>query len=263
MNTSVLTVEKCEEMLSNLKKIEHIAKTKASPSHYQALERVIKDGEKKEWKSFIKRIMVDSSGYEEYVKKEIEQFLSIVTEAMQEPAKFNIELAVRCVTIRDVKVTLKVYWKNHPFFTEKTLLEQTIVSIPTGYFRSSKHLKSRRPFIKTSRGSWKGYEPNSDLLFRISSFQQLGELPPLVPTSTLYTSAESVHTLTYTSYGNRLRPLSVVDRFFGLFAYIRQFLEGTPTEAVILQDISAHMEGIYVYPDGKYLSPEEYPVIEE
>ena len=264
MNTSTLTVEKCEEMLSILKKVEKISNNNLSPSHQLALKCAIARGEEKAWKPFINQILIQGKeGYGEEIEKEVEPFISLIIQEMKKDWKLEIKLTLRCITIRDAEVSLVVYWKDHSFLSQKTLLNQTIVAIPHGYYCGPRKMRTRRPFIETSRDPWRGYVPHSRLLHLIHSAQKLYDLPPLTPLSTLYSSAESHHTLSYTSYSNRPRSLSSVEQFFPLFSQICNFLEGTPKEAVILQDKSASREGILLYPEGKYLSPDEYPVIEE
>lgn len=264
MNTSALTVEKCEEMLSILKKVENISQNKLSQRQQLSLKCTIARGEEKAWKPFINQIIIQGKeGYGEEIEKEVEQFISLIIQEMNKDWKLEIKLTVRCITVRNAEVSLVVYWKDHPFLSQKTLLERTIVSIPHGYYCGPSKLKTRRPFIETRRDTWRGYVPNSRLLHLIHSAQKIYDLPPLTPLSTLYSSAESNHTLSYTSYSNRPRSISSVEQFFPLFSQICNFLEGTPKEAVILQDKSASLEGILLYPDGKYLSPDEYPIIEE
>ena len=264
---SALTVEKCEEMLSILKKVANGSRNDLAEDHKLYLQWAIDYGEEKDWKSFIAQIILHGEkGYGEEIEKEVEQFLSIINQAMDEPSRMNIELTIRCITIRDVKVSIDVYWKSHPFFKEKTLAERTLVAIPYGYHANRHHINTRRPFGDQwiyDVTVWRGYIPHPKLLDLISMYQQKHKLPPLTPTSTLYSGTDNNHTLTYTSYSNRSKVSSVKDQFLPLFNQICEFLEGTPKEAVIIQDKNNHGECVLLYPEGKYIPHDEYPVVEE
>ena len=264
--SSVLTVEKCEEMLSIFKKVANSSNKDLSENHQLRLKWIIEFGEEKDWKTFIGRIIEEGKkGYGEEIENEVEQFLSIIDQAMDEPSRMNIKLTLRCITIRDAEVSLEAQWKGHPFFQEKTLAERTIVGIPYGYHANQHRIKTRRPFGDQwlyNVTVWGGYIPHPTLLDLIYTYQQEHNLPSLTPLSTLYATPDNTHTLTYTSYRHKAKASSIRDQFLPLFNQICEFLEGTPKEAVIIQDRNKHGECVLVYPDGKYIPYDEYPVVE-
>lgn len=271
-------VETFEEIINDLDGICNsvdISKSVIPGVNTNYLAFIVKAGKEKNWDSFLKGAysVVRDLSEEHDLFPILEPIKSFGDEKRMEKGNFKVSLSIRCITIRDIKVELCAKFGDHPFLGTEYLKTKTIPSIPDRYHTDPHTLSTRRPFYGNRLLAYK-YAPNENLLLKMDKVikeLQENELvknngvsrPRIETSTTLYNKEEGPHQLTYTSYLHNVTIQQIEELFSPLFDTACEFLKGTPRDSVIIQDRGGNGELVMIYPEGKYIPDEEYPIIKE